>query len=152
MNRARSLGWLAVVALTATALLVAATRDAAPATNDERAHALAEELKCPTCRSQSVADSDAPASRAIRLEITRRIEVGDTDSEIQSYLTDRYGQEILLKPPGRGIMVLVWLVPPVAIGAAFAGITLAFRRWRRPSSAVVSDDDRARVAAALGDR
>ena len=65
--------WLLVVALLAGALVVAAIGDGGPRTTAERARAVSESIKCPTCQGQSVADSAAPAARAIRTEVARRI-------------------------------------------------------------------------------
>jgi cytochrome c-type biogenesis protein CcmH len=93
--------------------------------------AVAETIKCPTCRSQSAADSDAPASQAIRAEILRRIDAGDSDDEIRDYFASRYGEQILLTPRSSGAVGLVWILPVVGLVAAAAGLTWAFLRWRR---------------------
>jgi cytochrome c-type biogenesis protein CcmH len=127
----RRWSWAAVVAV-AVALLVYGTVDAGGARTDEdRVEGLAETIKCPTCRSQSAADSDAPASRAIRTEIARRVDAGQSDGEIRAYFRSRYGEEILLTPSSSGVAGLVWILPVAALVVAVFGLGLAFRRWRR---------------------
>jgi len=93
--------------------------------------AISETIKCPTCRSQSTADSDAPASQEIRAEILRRIDDGQSDEEIRAYFASRFGEQILLTPRSSGAAGLVWILPVVGLVAAAAGLTLAFLRWRR---------------------
>ena len=102
--------WLVLAALLAGALVVATVGDPGPRTTAERARGVAESIKCPTCQGQSVADSSAPAARAIRTEIARRIEAGETDDEIRDYIAGIYGEENLLTPPRDGVAGLVWFL------------------------------------------
>jgi cytochrome c-type biogenesis protein CcmH len=145
----RWLPWLALLLVVAAALAVAAGRGGRPATPEQRALHVAAQLRCPTCRGQSAAVSDAPASQAIRAEIRRRVAAGQTDAQIRAYFVDRYGKDILLSPEAGGIDGLVWVLPVVAVAVAVAGLALAFRRWRPLADVVVSDDDRRLVEEAL---
>jgi cytochrome c-type biogenesis protein CcmH len=113
------------------ALAIGARGDGTPRTDAERANALAETIRCPTCRSQSAAQSDTVAATAVRAEIARRIAAGETDGQIRRYFSSRYGEEILLTPRASGLTGLVWILPVVALVLAAAGLTVAFRRWRR---------------------
>ena len=67
-----------------------------------RAHDLETEFKCPECQGLSVADSQAPTSRAIRADIKRRITAGQSDAEIRQAYVDTYGESILLARRTRG--------------------------------------------------
>jgi cytochrome c-type biogenesis protein CcmH len=91
---------------------------------------VASTIRCPQCRSQSAADSDASTAQAVRVEITERIEDGQSDDEIRDYFASTYGDEILLTPPSSGVGSLVWVIPVVALVAGGAGLWFAFRRWR----------------------
>jgi cytochrome c-type biogenesis protein CcmH len=127
----RRLSWLSV-ALVVGGLLVYGTVDGRDArTDEERVQAIASTIKCPTCRSQSAADSDAPASRAIRAEIARRVADGERDGDIRAYFRSRYGEEILLTPSSSGVTGLVWVLPVAALVLAVLGLAVAFHRWRR---------------------
>jgi len=112
------------------ALFVGGRADASSRTPAERARAIAETIKCPTCRSQSVANSDAAAAEYIREKIDELIEEGRSDDEIRSYFADRYGEEILLTPSSSGLAGVVWMAPVAVLVVAVAGLGLAFRRWR----------------------
>ncbi|HEX9260752.1 MAG TPA: cytochrome c-type biogenesis protein [Acidimicrobiales bacterium] len=145
-------GWLAMALVLAGALLVAVSRDSGPRTQGERVDAIAKTIKCPTCRSESVYESQATASENIRTEIARQVAAGRTDDEVRSFLATRYGEDILLVPKGSGVTGLVWVLPVAALLVAIAGLAVVFARWRREAAASagqVTDDDRALVAAAL---
>ncbi len=146
----RWLPWLLLGLVVGGALAVGAGSDAAPPSNAERTAELAADLRCPTCRGQSVLDSDAPAATAIRTEIARRVDEGQSDEEILAYLDSRFGESPRLTPPSTGVASLVWVLPVAVVVLACAGVTLAFRRWRPDPPAQVSDDDRQRVRRALG--
>lgn len=140
--------WILLVALLAGALVVAAIGDSGPRTTAERSRGIAESIKCPTCQGQSVADSAAPAARAIRTEIGRRLEAGETDDEIRDYIAGIYGEESLLTPPSDGVAGLIWFLPVAGFVAALGGLVVVFRRWRVPDDIEVSDEDRVLVEQA----
>lgn len=131
MTRAR-VAWLALAVAVVIALVVALTGgNGDKATAAERSEAIARDVRCPTCRGQSVAESASPAAQAIRTEIRRRIGLGQSRRQIEAYLETRYGSDILLTPPRSGIGGLVWVLPVVAIVAAAGGLALALQRWTR---------------------
>jgi cytochrome c-type biogenesis protein CcmH len=131
------------------ALAVGAGGRSGPPTLEERLKSVTSEIRCPTCRSQSVADSDSPAARFIRDEVRQRIEAGESNRQITAYLVSRYGDDIRLDPERTGVAGLVWLLPVAAVLIALVGLVLAFRRGRRRPPDAVSAADRARVAEAL---
>lgn len=140
--------WIVLVALLAGGLVVAAVGDGGPRTTAERSRAISESIKCPTCQGQSVADSAAPSARAIRTEVARRIEAGETDDQIRSYIAGIYGDEALLTPPRDGVAGLIWFLPVAGLVAALGALAVVFRRWRVPDDVAVSDEDRVLVEQA----
>lgn len=147
-TRSRLGMWAALAVVLIGALAVGARGDGRPPTDAERAHHLAITLRCPTCHSQSMANSDAPAAQAGRDEILRRVKAGQSDAEIKAFFVSRYGDAILLDPPNRGVSALVWVLPVLAVVAAVAGLAFAFGRWR-PRRRHASADDAALVHEAL---
>ena len=147
----RRLGpWLLMALVAGTALAIGVTGERGPTTEAERARAIADEVKCPTCQGLSAAESDAKAARAIRTEITDRLRAGESPDDIRAFLVSRYGDDILLRPSATGISGLVWAIPVAGFVAAVAGLAAAFARWRRRSGDVaVSDADRRLVDDAL---
>jgi cytochrome c-type biogenesis protein CcmH len=149
-SRGRLAGWVALLVVLAAALTIGVTDDGGPRTTGERARDLASSVACPTCDGQSVADSDAPAARGVRTFIEQRIDEGASDDEIRDELAESaYGDQILLTPGRSGIAGLVWVLPVVGLVLAFAGLAVAFRRWRTRSEVQASADDRVLVGKAL---
>ena len=93
-------------------------------------------------------ESRNPASEQIRTEIVSQVSDGErSDDEIISYFV-QLESRLLLVPRATGFDSLVWLVPVAAFVCALAGLTVAFRRWKRATDTVPTDDDRLLVAAA----
>jgi cytochrome c-type biogenesis protein CcmH len=149
VKRPRVVGWLALSAVLVVALAVGAFDDGGPRTPEERARNLAETVACPACDGQSVAESDAAASRGIRTLIAERIDQGASDDAIRDELVATWGESILLTPDSSGVSGLVWVVPVVALVLALAGAAYVFWRWRGTAAVHASDADRALVEGAL---
>lgn len=145
---ARLVAWLLLPLVVVGALWVG-TREEAVETPGARADRLAAQVRCPTCRGQSVADSDAVAAEQVRTQIRARIDEGQSDDEIRAALVAAYGDEILLTPPRSGLAGLVWVLPVVALVLAAAGLAVAFLRWRAAGEARrATPDDLAAVERA----
>lgn len=144
--------WLAVAGLVLVALVRAGVSEGPPRTDEERAYDIADTLKCPTCRSQSVAGSDSAAARAIKAEIDRRVEDGQSSDEIRSAIAGAYGDDVQLVPGRSGVAGLVWIIPVVVFVLALAGVLAVLARWRRTPLTHASDADRALVEQALTER
>ncbi len=148
----KRLSWVVMAAVLLGALVAGASSDSGPGTNAERVRAIGETIKCPTCRSQSVAESDAPAAKGIRLEIARRVDAGQTDAQIRDYISGQFGEDLLLTPSRSGLTGLVWGLPVAALVLALAGLAAAFSRWRTRAPVAASAEDVALVEQALGQR
>ena len=139
--------WVIMLVVLAAALIIGSWPSGTPSV-EQRSRALAATIKCPSCESQSVADSDTPAAHAIRDTITARLRQGQSTDQIRDYVVSRYGEGILLEPSSSGIGALVFIIPVVAVVVAVAAIAVRFRHWRSADSVSVSADDRALVDAA----
>ena len=63
------------------------------------------------CQNQSIDDSNAPLAKDLRVLIRNKIKEGNKDEEIYNFLTERYGDFILLKPPFKLITIALWCLP-----------------------------------------
>jgi cytochrome c-type biogenesis protein CcmH/NrfF len=133
------------------ALVVVVVRSQPSNSPAARADRLAHELRCPTCESEAVANSQSPAAVAIRADIRRRIAAGESDGEIRAAVVRSYTQYVLLLPDGRGIGLVVWIVPIAALFVGAAGLALALRRWSRQPRLAATAADEAIVAHARTD-
>lgn len=138
-------GLLAVVVVSALAF---GTLNQGEPSDGARARALEESIRCPQCRSQSVAQSETPSARGVKTVIRDQIAAGRTDEEIRDFVASSYGREVLLEPSGSGFSGLVWALPVVMVVVAVAALIYRFGDWK-PSSRTVSSADRSLVAAAL---
>jgi len=141
-----------MASLVIVSLVRATIDDGPPRNSEEQVRAIAKTMKCPVCKSQSVADSDAAASRAIRVEIARLVDEGRSPGEVRTAIAATYGDQVQLIPPGSGFAGLVWILPVVALVAALAAVSSAFARWRGSPGPPPTDEDRALVDEALGHR
>jgi len=142
----RRVAWLVLGIVVVVALGFAAFGDrSSSTTRAKQADTISRGVRCPTCQGQSVAESAAPAAQAIRSEIRRRIDDGESRGEIEAYLEGRYGSDILLTPPSEGVGGLVWVIPIVVVAGAAAGLGVALQRWSRRALAHPTDEDRALV-------
>ena len=108
------------------ALLVAGR--AAAQDLEARAQAIAAQLRCPVCQNESVADSPSELAAQMRGLIREKLAAGETDQQIVAYFVSKYGEWILLEPPRRGLLWIVWLAPAAAL---LVGVYLAVSYLRR---------------------
>lgn len=126
--------WLAMLVVLGGVFVFAGGRPPEEGTSDDRLYAISEQLKCLQCVGESVAGSQSPLAVQFRDEIREQMAGGKTDDEILAFFADRYGDEVLLDPPARGVGALAWLLPVVVAGGAVVGLGLAFTRWRHSAA------------------
>ena len=80
---------------------------------------LLEELRCPKCQNQNLADSNAPISNDLKEEIQRLLEQGLDDDDIKRALTERYSDFILYDPKFNENTYFLWLAPFVVLLVGF---------------------------------
>ena len=78
---------------------------------ESRARNISKNIRCMVCQNQSIDESNAPLARDLRILIRTKIKEGSADKEIYNFLTDRYGEFILLKPPFNSKTLMLWLLP-----------------------------------------
>ena len=78
-----------------------------------RARTISKNVRCLVCQNQSIDISTAPLAKDLRMIIRNKIIEGNTDKEIYNFLTQRYGDFILLKPPLKNITLILWLAPVI---------------------------------------
>ena len=76
-----------------------------------RARDISKNIRCMVCQNQSIDDSNAPLAKDLRILIRNKIKEGNKDEEIYKFLTDRYGDFILLKPPLKLSTLALWFLP-----------------------------------------
>ena len=88
-----------------------------------RARNISKNIRCMICQNQSIDESNAPLAKDLRILIRNKIKDGKKDEEIYKFLTDRYGDFILLKPPFKLNTLALWLLPFIFV---LIGIFIVF--------------------------
>ena len=121
----------ALLAALAGVLCIAAASDPAERLKDpgQEAHAreLFKDVRCLVCQNESIDDSEAPLAADLRRIIREQVKAGRSDDQIKAYLTDRYGQFVLMRPSFDAGNLALWLVP---FAIVVFGLWLLFARLR----------------------
>ena len=78
---------------------------------ETRARNISKNIRCMICQNQSIDESNAAIAKDLRILIRNKIKEGNSDKEIYKFLTDRYGDFILLKPSFKSNTLLLWFLP-----------------------------------------
>ena len=93
-----------------------------------RARDISKNVRCLVCQNQSIDDSSAPLAKDLRIIIRNKIVEGSTDEEVYEFLTDRYGDFILLNPPFKANTIILWILPFVFL---ILGIIILYRHNKK---------------------
>ena len=147
---ARLLGMLAVLGLVCgPALAIDGNEMFADPAKEERARDIGRQLRCMVCQNQSIFDSNSGLAKDLRVLVRSRMEEGDTDSEILAYISDRYGDYVLLEPRFTAQNAVLWAAPVLALVLGLVGAVLYLRGRRQPLAATDLTDDERAVARKL---
>lgn len=91
---------------------------------------LLKELRCLVCQNQDLSDSNAPLAKDLKHEVYMLVNDNKTDGEIIQFLTARYGDFILFKPPLKSITILLWVAPLVFLLLGLWIFTITCFKWR----------------------
>jgi cytochrome c-type biogenesis protein CcmH len=126
---------LLIAALLAAAALGLNAKDAVPVAEDPaleaRMQAIAVELRCLVCQNQTIADSSADLAVDLRNQVKQMLREGKSQREIIDYMTARYGDFVLYRPPVKGTTMLLWFGPGLALLAGLAVLAITLRRRSR---------------------
>lgn len=109
---------------------------------EARVHAISAELRCLVCQNQTVADSSAGLAVDLRNQVRDMLRRGDSDAQVIAFMTDRYGDFVLYRPPVRSSTWLLWYGPGlVLVGGLAALVWVLRRRSRLPDDQFDPDPD-----------
>jgi cytochrome c-type biogenesis protein CcmH len=116
---------------------------------EQRLVDLAEDLRCLVCQNESLAGSRAELAEDLRAEIRAQMKAGKSDQEVIEYLTTRYGDFVLYRPPFKPVTYLLWLGPLLFLGIGGSAWYLTLRRRRTMQTAPVDEKKLAAAAQLL---
>lgn len=134
---------IAALFLACQAIAIDAGRAFEDPAEQERYERLIQDLRCLVCQNQSIADSNATLASDLRREVRDLMEAGQSDEQIRSFMTERYGDFVLYRPPVRPRTWLLWAAPALLLlgGIGIAVIVITRRaRAARANPAVLDEE------------
>ena len=127
------LSWRRLCALLLLCLpLATLAADALPAADDPVVEArmlrITAELRCLVCQNQTVADSHSGLADDLRKQVRTMIAQGSSDQQIIDFMTARYGDFVLYRPPVKSTTALLWYGPALLLVGGVAALVLLLRR------------------------
>jgi cytochrome c-type biogenesis protein CcmH len=108
---------------------------------------LTQELRCLQCQNENIHDSNATLAVDLRREVRAMLLAGKTDEEIIRFLTDRYGDFVLYRPPFVARTIVLWLAPGLALLGGLAAVVVVVRRRATQSFDDATDPASSNTAA-----
>ena len=119
---------------------------------ENRLTLLSRELRCVVCQNEALSESPAELATDMRQEIRELMKAGKTDQEVLSFLTSRYGDFVLFRPPFKPVTYLLWVGPFVFLGFGVLVWFMALRSRRTFQSAPVNSAQLAAAARLLEEK
>jgi cytochrome c-type biogenesis protein CcmH len=109
----------------------------------ERYEQLIRDLRCLVCQNQSIADSNAMLASDLRREVRDLMEAGRSDDEIRAFMTERYGDFVLYRPPVKPRTWLLWSAPALLLlgGIGIAAMVIMRRVRAAHASPAALDEE-----------
>ena len=93
----------------------------------DRYYRLLDDIRCPKCQNQNLADSDAQIAYDLRNELYKLVQQDLTDDEIYRFMSERYGNFVLYDPPLNAVTAILWLLPLGLFCLSIMVIALRYR-------------------------
>ena len=107
---------------------------------EDRYHELSQELRCPKCQNQNIADSNAPISRDLRFLLHSQLEQGASDDEILGFMVARYGDFVRYRPAVDQNTVVLWYGPGIVAVIGLLGLVRHLVRKKRVDQPVTAEE------------
>jgi cytochrome c-type biogenesis protein CcmH len=109
-----------------------------PTPSDDQVNAIARQLYCPVCENTPLDVCPTTACAQWRELIRQKLADGWSDQAIKDYFVQQYGARVLGSPPPKGLNLLVYVIPPLAILVGIYILYHAYRTWKRPAQSAES--------------
>jgi cytochrome c-type biogenesis protein CcmH len=108
---------------------------------DAKVARITSELRCLVCQNQTIADSHAELAVDLRNQVREMLQKGQTEEQITKYMTDRYGDFVLYRPPFNAATALLWFGPGFMVVGGLIALFLILRRRSRMAPEKFDPDD-----------
>ncbi|MFD2205122.1 cytochrome c-type biogenesis protein [Kiloniella antarctica] len=94
---------------------------------EARAREISKEVRCLVCQNEPIDSSNADLAKELRIVVRERLVAGDSDDDVKNYLSSRYGDFVLFRPPFKTSTLLLWFGPLLVLVIGVVGITFFYR-------------------------
>ncbi len=147
----RPLGVLWGLLLAAHAAALIETYEFSDQELENRYHTLTQELRCPKCQNQNIADSDAPISQDLRKSLHQQLELGASDEEIRDFMVARYGEFVRYRPAFDRATAVLWFAPVILLVLAAITVFMVLRRRDSADTPALDAAEQQRLQELLND-
>lgn len=109
---------------------------------ESRYQMLTEELRCLVCQNQNIADSHAELAQDLRRKVYEKLNTGESNEQIINYMTERYGDFVLYRPPFNIKTVILWLAPVLTLLFGGIGFWSLLKRRKENTAPTLSAKER----------
>jgi cytochrome c-type biogenesis protein CcmH len=139
------------LALAFPALAVIETYEFSSPELEKRYHQLSQELRCPKCQNQNIADSNAPIAQDLRRLLYQQLESGANDQEILDYMVARYGEFVRYRPAFDRATAVLWFAPLILLLLAAVTVFMVLRRRDSSDTPALDAAEQQRLQELLSD-
>ena len=123
----------------------AMAKEAAPVAADPaleaRVVAITAELRCLVCQNQTIADSTSGLADDLRNQVREQLRKGASDAQVLAFMTERYGDFVLYRPPFKASTALLWVGPTALLVIGLGALVLVLRRRSKLAADRFEPDD-----------
>jgi len=112
---------------------------------EARYQTLTEELRCLVCQNQNIADSHAELAQDLRRKVYEKLSAGESNEQIINYMTERYGDFVLYRPPFNVKTLILWLAPILTLLLGGVGFWSLLKRRKENITPTLSAKERERL-------
>ena len=112
---------------------------------ESRYQTLTEELRCLVCQNQNIADSHAELAQDLRRKVYEKLSAGESNEQIINYMTERYGDFVLYRPPFNVKTLILWLAPVLTLLLGGMGFWSLLKRRKETTAPTLSAKERERL-------
>ncbi len=125
-------------------------RQMATAELQETYESINSELRCLVCQNQTIADSNAELAGDLRRQVAEMLQQGKSKQDIIDFMTQRYGDFVLYKPPFKGKTSLLWLAPGLFLVVGMVTVFFVVRRRKSASmQPIINDEQQKKISKLL---
>ncbi len=141
---------LCFLCFTATALAAVEYRQFDTPEQESAYQNLISELRCLVCQNQTIADSNADLAKDLRRQVYEMLHQGKNQQEIVDFMTQRYGDFVMYRPPLKTKTLILWAGPFVFVAIGLIVLLVISRRKKAEAvNAQLTADEQARIKALL---